>query len=160
MTTSPISFTLEEIGTELLGAVRVWLACLPFIIATFFWVVLARQAGPAMGVGIGLHLFEYLNGLVLPIIALATASGAEVPLFYRMQVRLLSFSIGYNADVLLYWGSPFGEVGFFSSAMELGGDTLLPTIPWRAVAILTGYTVLFLGWAMWILRRRDMTYGS
>jgi hypothetical protein len=46
------------------------------------------------------------------------------------------------------------------SAVELGAHTLLPTVPWRAVAFLAGYTVLFLGSAIWILHRRDLTYET
>ena len=165
VTDEPIA--MEGLGDALLVAGRAWLACLPFIIATLFWTVLARQAGPAMGVGIGLYFFEFLNGFVLPIVALALAGagGGEVPLIWRLQLRVLGATVGYNADVFLNWGSPFQRVSIMealgsASTMELGGETLLPTTPWRAMAFLAGYAVLFFGLALWILRRRDVTYGT
>jgi ABC-type transport system involved in multi-copper enzyme maturation permease subunit len=156
------AISLEGLDEPLLVAVRAWLACLPFVIATFFWVVLARQAGPAMGVGIGLHAFEFLTGLVMPIFAIAFARGVQVPPIFLWEARLLSVTLGYNADIFLNWGSPFMNAILASGVMGLGldGGTLLPTAPWRAVAFLAGYTVLFLAWAMWILHRRDVTYGS
>ena len=77
-------------------------------------VVLARRAGPAMGVGIGLHFYEFLNGLILPImaVALAGADGATASGIWRWQLRVLSVTLGYNADVLLHWGAPFMRAFF------------------------------------------------
>lgn len=156
VTEDPIS--LEGLGEALFCALRAWLICLPFIIATLFWAVLARHVGPAMGVGIVLHFIEFLMGFVIPMIAIIIAKGAEVPLVYRWQVRLFSISLGYNADVFLYWGSPFMKMASTGSTMELGSETLLPTTPWRAVAFLVGYAGIFLMWSIWIFRRRDVTY--
>jgi ABC-type transport system involved in multi-copper enzyme maturation permease subunit len=168
VTDDPISLTELPSATSaaLSVSVRAWLACLPFIVATLFWAVLGRRSGPAMGIGIGLHAFEFLNGFVLPIVALAAAGGGEgVPLVWRWQLRVFSVTLGYNADVLLNWGSPFQRTSIMealgaASTMELGADALLPTSPWRAMAFLAGYTALFLGWAMWILHRRDLTYET
>jgi ABC-type transport system involved in multi-copper enzyme maturation permease subunit len=162
---------LVGLDDAMLEAVRAWLTCLPFVIATLFWVVLARRAGPAMGVGIGLHFYEFLNGLILPImaVALAGADGATASGIWRWQLRVLSVTLGYNADVLLHWGAPFMRAFFavkpearpiLIGAMESGAETLLPTTPWRAAAFLAGYGILFLGSAMWVLRRRDVTYGT
>ena len=169
VTDDPIS--LQGLGEALLVVVRSWLACLPFVVATLTLAVLARHAGPALGVAIGLHFYEYLNGFVLPILAmaLAGASNADVAPVWRWQMGLHSVTVGYNADVFLNWGSPFMRAFFasrpeakvlFVNLTDLGNDTLLPTTPWRAVSFLAGYTVLFLAWAMWILYRRDVTYGT
>ena len=109
---------------------------------------------------------------MLPIVALAmvSAGGGEVPLIWRWQLRVLSITLGYNADVLLHWGSPFmrafsastaeAKSLFATSLAELSGGSVLPTTPWRAVAFLAGYTLLFLGWAAWILHRRDVTVAT
>ena len=165
VTGDPIA--MEGLSEALLVVVRVWLACLPFVIATLFWAVVARQAGPAMGVGIGLHCLEFLNGFVLPIVAIAFAGATDgkLPLIWRWQLRVFGVTLGYNADVFLNWGSPFQRVSIMqalgtASTMGLGGETLLPTTPWRAVAFLAGYAVLFFGLAMWILRRGDVTVGT
>jgi hypothetical protein len=156
----PIS--LEGLGEALVVAVRAWVACLPFIVATLFWAVLARRAGPAMGVGVGLHALEFLNGFVLPIVAvaLAGAGDVQVPPIWRVQLQVMSVTLGHSADVFVNWGSPFMMKGIFIGALGLGGGSLLPTTPWRAVAFLAGYSILPLGGAMWVLHRRDVTYGT
>jgi ABC-type transport system involved in multi-copper enzyme maturation permease subunit len=155
--------SLAGFGEALFFVLRSWLATLPFIVATLFWTVLARQAGPAMGLGIGLHAYEFLNGFVLPAMADALARGAQLPLIFRWQVKLWSITLGYSADVFLNWGSPFLKsilTVTTPASLDFAGETILPTTPWRAVVILVGYTILFLGWAMWIIRRRDMTYRT
>jgi ABC-type transport system involved in multi-copper enzyme maturation permease subunit len=157
VTDDPIS--LEGLGQPLLVVGRAWVACLPFIVATLFWAVLARRAGPAMGVGIAVRSLEFLLGFIAPIFEILIAAGAEVPLFFRLEVGLYTVSLGYSAEAFLNWGAPFTDV--ISSASSMGLDTtLLPDRPWRAVAFMTGYTILFLGWAWWILHRRDVTTGT
>jgi len=153
-TDDPIS--LKGLGEALLVPVRLWLACLPYITAILFLVVLARQAGPALGVGIGLRAMEILSGLVLPIMEILISSGADVPLIFRLETHLFSVTIGYSADIFLNWGRAFTEAAL--TASKIGLDSNMPASPWRAVAFLAGYTVLFLGGAMWVLRRRDVTY--
>jgi len=162
---------LDGLGEELLVAVRAWLTCLPFVAMTLFWATLGRQPGLAMGVGIGTHSIAFLYGFVMPIIAipLGAMPSADVPAIWRGQLRAYSLFLGYNTDVLLYWGSPFmrafGAVSaeaklLFAQSLELGRGSLLPTTPWRAAAFVAGYTALFLGGALWVLYRRDVTYGT
>ncbi|NIM95936.1 MAG: hypothetical protein GTO18_19735 [Anaerolineales bacterium] len=157
VTKEPIK--LDGIGGSLLVAVRTWFICLPFIIATLFWAVLARHSGPAIGVGIGLHFFEVLFAFVLPLFALI-ASIAGAPVIFQSVVNFVSVTLGYNADVFITWGKPTMEGVFMASRAGLGGDSTLPTAPLRATVFLMGYMLLFFGWALWILRRRDVTYGS
>jgi ABC-2 type transport system permease protein len=150
----PIS--LEGLGEALLVPLRLWLACLPYITATQFLVVLARQAGPALGVGISLRAMEILSRLVLPIMEILISSGADVPLIFHLETDLFSVTIGYSAEIFLNWGQAFTEAAL--TASQIGLESNMPASPWRAVAFLAGYTILFLGGAMWILRRRDITY--
>jgi ABC-type transport system involved in multi-copper enzyme maturation permease subunit len=154
------SISLQGLGEALLTVLRAWLICLPFIVATLFWAVLARNAGPALGVGMGLHFLEFFNGQVLPLMAIAIERGADVPQIYRSQVSLFSVTLGFNADVVLYWGSPFMKSISTGNTVELGYGTLLSTAPLRASAILVGFTILFMSLVVWILRRRDLTYGA
>ncbi len=157
----PIS--LSGLGDALLWVLRCWATYLPFIVATLFWAILARNAGPALGLGIGLRVYEFLSGFAIPIFAaiLALANSTKVPFIFRWIIRVYSVTLGHNADVFLNWGAPFlMDPIFIANTLGLGDKTLLPTTPWRATAILMGYLVLFLGWAIWILRRRDITYES
>lgn len=162
VTADPIS--LEGLGDALLWVVRSWITCLPFIVAVLFWAVLARNMGPALGVGIGLHTLEVIYGLVLPIFATifanADPTGEAVPWFYRVQMQLFSLSLGYNSGVFLNWGAPFSrDAIFIEGTLGLSSETLLPTTPERGLAFLLGYTIVFFGWTMWILRRRDIRFG-
>ena len=161
ITTDPIS--LKGIGNTLLIIIRTWLTFLPFIIATLFWAVLARNPGPAMAVGIGLHTFEYLNGLVIPFVAVVfgNLSGSEIPWFYKIQVRIFSLSLGYNADIFQNWGAPFTRDPLFvAKTLGLNDASLLPSTPLRSGIILIIFVALFLSWTVGILQRRDVSYGS
>jgi ABC-type transport system involved in multi-copper enzyme maturation permease subunit len=162
VTDDPIS--LKGLGDAFLWVLRSWLTCLPFLVAVLFWAVLARNMGPALGVGIGLHTLEYLYGLVIPFIAVvfanADSSGKGVPLIYSLQIKLFSITLGYNADLFLYWGAPFmRDPVFVAQTLGLSDASLLPTTPTNALALLSGYTVLFFGWTLWLIHRRDVTYG-
>jgi ABC-type transport system involved in multi-copper enzyme maturation permease subunit len=161
VTTDPIS--LKRVGNTVLMVIRTWLTFLPFIIATLFWAVLARNPGPAMAVGIGLHTLEFLNGFVIPFIAVVfgNLSGSEIPWFYQIQVRIFSISLGYNADVFLNWGAPFSKDPLFvAKTLGLSDASLLPSTPLRSGIILIIFVALFPVWIIGILQRRDVSYGS
>jgi ABC-type transport system involved in multi-copper enzyme maturation permease subunit len=162
VTADPIS--LKGLGDALLWVLRSWITCLPFIVVVLFWAVLARNMGPALGVGIGLRTLEYLYGMILPIMATVFAnvdSTAEaVPWFFRVQIAVFSITLGYNSDLFLSWGAPFvRDKMFIMGTLGLRSDTLLPTAPARGLAFMVGYTVIFFGWTMWLLRRRDVRFG-
>ncbi len=138
---------------------RVWLSCLPFITVTLFWTVLARQAGPALGVNIAILAFERLTVLFVPAVLIPLSSirnsGGEIPSplrLFEIQSRLLSASLGYNAEVFVRWGSLFVH--------QISEATILPDSPWRAAAFLVGFTILSMTGAIWILLQRDIAYAS
>ena len=159
---------MENLGSSLLTVLRSWLTYLPFIAVTLFWTVLARNAGPAMGLGIILHTFGLLFGFALPALLLpfltVDPSTVELPpFFYIMEFlsRILSFTLGYNADIFLNWGVPFHmTAASIATVVGVEDRLILPTSQWRSTAILAGYIVLFLGWSLRIIRRRDITYSS
>jgi ABC-type transport system involved in multi-copper enzyme maturation permease subunit len=162
VTDDPVS--LEGLGNALLWVLRSWITYLPFIVAVLFWAVLARNMGPALGVGIGIHTLEYLYGLVLPIFATIFANvdptGEGMPWIYRLQMKVFSLTLGYNSDLFLSWGAPFTrDATFITGTLGLRGDTLLPTSPERGLAFMVGYTVIFFGWTMWLFNRRDVRFG-
>jgi ABC-type transport system involved in multi-copper enzyme maturation permease subunit len=162
VTDDPIS--LDGLGDALLWVLRSWITCLPFIIVVLFWAVLARNMGPALGVGIGLHTLETLYGMVLPIMATVFANvdptGEAVPWILRFQIKVFSFTLGYNSDLFLNWGAPFArDAMFIEGTLGLSGDTLLPITLGRGLAFMVGYSVIFFGWTMWLFRRRDVKCG-
>jgi ABC-type transport system involved in multi-copper enzyme maturation permease subunit len=155
---------LERLGNALLWGLRSWITYLPFIVAVLFWAVLARNMGPALGVGIGLHTLEYLYGMVLPIMATVFANvdptGEAVPWILRVQIIIFSLTLGYNSDLFLSWGAPFArDPMFVAGTLGLRSDTLLPTTPERGLVFLVGYTIVFFGWTIWLFRRRDVRFG-
>jgi ABC-type transport system involved in multi-copper enzyme maturation permease subunit len=157
----PIS--LKGLGSALACVLRSWITYLPFIVATLFWAILGRSAGPALGLGITLHAFEFLNGYVIPIVAavITSANRTDVPLIYHWQIKLFSITLGYNANIFLNWDNPhMADTLYIVKTIGLGWETLQPSTPERALLMMAGFTILFLGWTVWILRRRDLTYET
>ena len=158
LTSDPIS--LSGLGAALLTVLRTWLTYLPFIVAIAFWAVLGQNAGPALGVGLGLRFIEIFGSAMVPVLgATFIAGGAEVPALIRWAGNLLSAMLGYNTDVVLHWGPPAAIVNGITEAMVGTGDEIfVPTDPWRAMAFTVAYTVVFGTLAIRILGRRDVTY--
>jgi ABC-type transport system involved in multi-copper enzyme maturation permease subunit len=166
VSTDPIS--MENLGSSLLSALRSWVTYLPFIVVTLFWTVLARNAGPAMGLGIILHTFEILLGFGIPVMMIpfltVDPNTVELPFLFRILEflsKILSTTLGYNADIFLNWGVPFHiTAASIATVVGIEDRVILPTSQWRSTAFLVGYIILFLGWSVRILQRRDITYGS
>jgi ABC-type transport system involved in multi-copper enzyme maturation permease subunit len=144
---------LEHTQILLLG-LRTWIASLVFIAAILFWVVLARQPGPAMGVGIGLRTFELLGGLFVPAFSLL-ANVEGILRIFPLTIRIFTATVGYNAEILMRWGEQVALIEGAEIIAELDNGFLLPTDPWRAVVILTIYLLVFTSLSLWILSRRD-----
>lgn len=154
------SLSIDGLGEALLYPLRAWFTCLPFVAIVVFWVVVARQAGPALGVGLSIHFLEHFMSFMLPFFIISQ-TGVEMPWFFRVEGKILAVTPGYNANVFLYWGPPVSILPQLMDALRAAGATFaIPTDPWRAVAFLVGYTLVSLGLAMWILHRRDITYTS
>lgn len=162
------SISLAGLGNALLTVLRSWLTYLPFIAVTVFWTVLARNAGPAMGLGIILHTFGILFGFALPAMMLpfmaVDPNTVELPFFFNLLEflsKILSITLGYNAEIFMNWGPPSHlNPEYLASLVGVEGREFLPTSPWRAAAFLASYVILFLGWSLQTIRKRDITYSS
>jgi ABC-type transport system involved in multi-copper enzyme maturation permease subunit len=146
---------LELAAQTALVGLRTWIASLVYIAVTIFWVVLARQAGPAMGVGIGLRTFELLGGLFVPAFSLL-ANVEGILRIFPLTIRIFTATVGYNAEILMRWGEQVTLIEGAEIIAEVNSGFILPTDPWRAVAILGGYLVVFTALSVWILSRRDV----
>lgn len=149
------TIALEHAVRTLLVGLRTWIASLVFIAAILFWVVLARQPGPAMGVGIGLRTFELLGGLFVPAFSLL-ANVEGILRIFPLTIRIFTATVGYNAEILMRWGEQVTLIEGAEIIAELDNGFLLPTDPWRAVAILAIYLLVFTSLSLWILGRRDV----
>lgn len=150
---------LELAVRTVLVGLRTWIASLPYIAVTLFWVVLAWQPGPAMGVGIGLRTFELLAKLFVPVFSMF-ANGEGALRIFAVTIRAFTATVGYNAEILMNWGGGMTMIEGAEIAAKLNSGFLLPTDPWRAGAILAVYLVVFTSLSIWILGRRDVGYGS
>jgi ABC-type transport system involved in multi-copper enzyme maturation permease subunit len=151
--------TLELAAQTALVGLRTWMASLPYIVVTLFWVVLGQQAGPAMGVGMGLRTFELLGSLFVPVFSLL-ANGEGILRIFPLTIRVFTTTVGYNAEILMRWGEQVTLIEGAEIAAEMNSAFLLPTDPWRAMAILAIYLVVFSSLSFWILSRRDVGHAS
>ena len=150
---------LELAVRTALAGLRTWIASLVYIAVTLFWVVLARQAGPAMGVGIGLRTFELLGSLFVPAFSLL-ANAEGILRIFPLIIRIFTATVGYNAEILMRWGEQVTLIEGVEILLDLNSGFLLPTDPWRAVAILAIYLLAFTSLSFWILSRRDVGYET
>jgi ABC-type transport system involved in multi-copper enzyme maturation permease subunit len=148
---------LDGLGLALLSVVRVWFASAPFIAATLFWAILARSPGPALGVSVTLQFIGFVMGSMLPFVAVTGSLVARLPGAIVALIRLYSLTIGYSADIFMHWGIPIVKPTGAMGAIVMADSSMLSISPWRAIAFILGYTVLFVAWTSRILRRRDVT---
>lgn len=154
-TTPPLELAAQGVLTGL----RTWIASLPYIAVTLFWVVLARQAGPAMGVGIGIRTFELMGKLFVPAFSLLANSEGILRIF-PLTIRAFTATVGYNAEILMTWGRDVALIEGAEIIAEMNSEFILPSDPWRAVAILTIYSTVFTFLSVRILSRRDVGHES
>ena len=150
---------LELAARTALVSLRTWIASLPYIVVTIFWVVLARQPGPAMGVGIGLRTFELMGKLMVPLFSLL-ATGEGALLIFEVILRAFTATVGYNAEILMTWGRGVTMIEGTEIIADLNSGFILPNDPLWAMAILAVYLIVFASLSVWILRRRDVEYET
>lgn len=135
--------TGSYIWAQFLQFWRTFFVIIPYALLAFLFSVLAKSAGPGIGLGIGVYFLESILTLVMSI-----AGGwiAQIPKY------LLNTNVSaINALAQL----PPGFRG--GSGMGGGGlDLSLPSVP-HAFITLSIYAAVFIGIAFYLFRTKDVT---
>ena len=138
-----------------------WLTTIPYLAFSVWAATLARGAGPALAMGLGGRFVEIgstVAGTVL--IGMESQGSTATHTLYRIWAPLHALSFGWSGEVIRTGGQP-------SWAQPLSpipsGSHVLPLAPpffdsqLLAALISLGWTILWVAWAAWSMRRRDVT---
>jgi len=148
-------------GAFLGQLVRSWLTTIPYLAFTIWAATLARGAGPAMALGLGGCFVELASGIIgAVLVGMETLGASGAHALYVIWAPLHAISLGWSSEVIRTWGSP-AWVRTLSPIPTAPVQFDLPSpffdsVPLAAV-LLTGWTLLWMGWAGWSMRRRDVT---
>jgi ABC-type transport system involved in multi-copper enzyme maturation permease subunit len=125
--------TAGMVGDWIVSFLRLLLAQAPYTALAFFVTLLARSTAVGIGVGIGVGILEAALWSVLTLITDAFESIRKLGLDYPS-------TLFYN--------------------LNTGYDDATVAEAWMAAAILTGWTILFVGATYVVFARRDVTSES
>ena len=120
---------------------RTFYVLMPYALLGFLLAVVGRSAMPGIALGIGIF---FLESLVTRLMSLAGGWIARIPDY------LLSANVG---AITALSDLPQGM------GMGMGGGDLLGRMPelWQAFVILAAYSLVFIGLAFYLFRKRDVT---
>jgi ABC-type transport system involved in multi-copper enzyme maturation permease subunit len=149
---------------QLAMLVRVWLVTLPVIALGLFVAIWTRNAAISITLG-GMAYFLawfclmfFFTLVMTVIVARAVEAGQDAAsVDLGMMGSITTLSPIYNMDAVVHWG----DMEMMGTDTTLAALTLvnidLPHGPWRGLALLSGYGVLSLVLAGWLLWQKDVT---
>ena len=123
---------------------RTFFVIIPYVLLAFLFAVVAKSAGPGIGLGIGVY---FLESIVTLVMRLAGGWIAQIPNYLL------------NANVSAITALAQLPAGFMSGPGVGGGGGLsgsLPGVP-HAFITLALYSMAFVGIAFYMFRTRDVT---
>jgi len=140
---------------------RSWLATIPYLAFSVWAATLARGAGPALALGLGgrfVELGSTVAGAVLVGMEMMESSATHA--LYAVWAPLHALSFDWSGKVIRAWGNP----SWAQPLSPIPSSPVRYSLPWpffdsplTALLILLAWTVLWIAWAGWSLRRRDIT---
>jgi ABC-type transport system involved in multi-copper enzyme maturation permease subunit len=149
---------------QLAMLIRIWLVTLPVIALGLLVAVWTRNAAMSITLG-GMAYFLAWTALMFfftlvmtVIVARAVEAGQDAAsVDLGIMGIITTLSPIYNLDAVVHWG----DMGMMGTDATLAALTLvdidLPHGPWRGLALLSGYGVLSLLLAGWLLWQKDVT---
>jgi hypothetical protein len=141
--------------------VRSWLTTIPYLAFAVWAATLARGAGPALALGLGGRFVE-IGSTVAGTILVGMESMGDSPThaLYVLWAPLHAISFGWSSEIIRTWGHPTWAQAL--SPIPVSPATFPLPAPFFdsipvATSLLTGWTALWIAWAAWSLRRRDVT---
>ncbi|MBL7166898.1 MAG: ABC transporter permease subunit [Dehalococcoidales bacterium] len=120
---------------------RTFYVLMPYALLGFLLAVVGRSAMPGIALGIGIF---FLESIVTTFMSLAGGWIARIP-DYLLAANVRAITARSNL--------PQGM------SMGMGGNGLFDQMPelWLAFVILAGYSLVFIGLAFYLFRKRDVT---
>lgn len=123
---------------------RTFFVILPYVLLAFLFAIVARSAGPGIGLGIGIY---FLEAIITAFMRLAGGWIAQIP-DYLLNANITA--ITSLAKLPQSFGGGGGGFGGGGAAANLPGVT-------HAYVTLAIYCVAFIGIAFYFFRTRDVT---
>jgi hypothetical protein len=138
-----------------------WMTTIPYLAFSIWAATLARGAGPALALGLGGRFIEIGSAVAGAILVGMESLGASsTHALYVIWAPLHAVSLGWSSEVVRTWGSP-SWVRSLSPIPASPVRFALPSPFFDSVLIaallLAGWTCLWIAWAGWSMRRRDVT---
>ncbi len=143
---------------------RTWLLTWPVIAFGLLVAVWAKNAAISIILSGMTYLMAWMALMIfmmvlIPVMVMPAVEAGQDPASVDLGIwgDLVTFFPHHNMTVVAYWG--YGE----GAAQDPGAVFLamlkleLARDPWQSLALLSGYSLLSLGLAWWILRRKDVT---
>ncbi len=139
---------------------RAWVATVPYIGFATGFALLARGAGPALALGLGLRFVEIVSDGFGPFLVSMKLAGVEAfSTLYRLWAPMHAMSFDWNTKVWTTWGGSIWSEALVS--LPGGAPEKLPgplhSNPILAGGILLLWSVVWIAVGAWSLRRRDIT---
>ncbi len=138
-----------------------WLTTIPYLAFSVWAATLVRGAGPALALGLGGRFVEISSTVVgVLLIPMESMGSSATHALYRVWAPLHAISFEWSSEVLRTWGRPSWAQPL--SPIPASAQVLsLPSPFFESVRIaallLLGWTALWIAWAAWSMRRRDVT---
>lgn len=138
-----------------------WMTTIPYLAFSIWAATLARGAGPALALGLGGRFVELGSSVAGAILVGMESLGASsTHALYVIWAPLHALSLGWSSEVVRTWGSPVWVRSLSPiPAPPVRFDLPSPFFDSVLIAalLLAGWTCLFVAWAGWLMRRRDIT---
>lgn len=123
---------------------RTFFVIIPYALLAFLFSIVAKSAGPGIGLGIGVY---FLESILTVVMSIAGGWIAQIPKYLL------------NANVSAITALAQLPPGFNNGGGGMGGggfDLAVPSVP-HAYITLSVYAVAFLGIAFYLFRTKDVT---
>ncbi len=138
-----------------------WLTTIPYLAFSIWAATLARGAGPALALGLGGRFVEIgsaVTGAIL--VGMESLGAAATHKLYVIWAPLHALSFGWSSEVIRTWGrpswaQPLSPIPVSAARLPLPSPFFDSTL--IAALLLAGWTSLWIAWAAWLMRRRNVT---
>jgi hypothetical protein len=142
------------------SSLRAWSSTFPYIAMATCLAILARGAGPALAVSLGLRFIESISAVFGPFLVSMKLSGVETfGGLYRVWAPIEVISMGWNAEL---WTEGRGALWSEAMIMLPGGPPQELPAPFHsdviiAAGVLLAWGLLWVALAVWSLKHKDVT---